>query len=312
MRLNVGIVLCTMLLTIPVARVGAQQEPRTQLIPKQPAPADARAEDRAAIRKVIDSFAKTFEGRDAKTLAAHFTDEGEFQNVQGAKLQGRAAMEQAFEEFFAKTPEVTAEVKPESLRFLSSNSAIEEGLVTVQRGPTELATHAHYTALVISDGGNWRIAQLSESPASHEPSIADLSWLIGQWKSAAGGAVEIETTYTWDPGKKFIVMRFKRKDADLDVTGTQIIGVDPATGMIHSWTFEASGGVGEADWIRDGDHWMLDAEGTLANGSTLFEYNILRRVDDDTLTWQSTDRLLDDRELPDLAPFKVTRIKIEK
>ncbi len=70
--------------------------------------------------------------------------------------------------------------------------------------------------------------------------------------------------------------------------------------------------MGEADWSRDGDHWVLDADGTLPDGRTLTETNILRRVDDDTFTWQSVDRLLDDSELPDLAPVKVTRVKPKK
>ena len=93
------------------------------------------------------------------------------------------------------------------------------------------------------------------------------------------------------------------------LSGTQVIGVDPATGELHSWTFEADGGVGEADWSRDGDHWVLDAAGTLTDGGTLTETNVLRRINDDTLTWQSVDRLLDDETIPDLAPVKVSRIK---
>ncbi len=306
MRLRV-VLLCISVFAIRMARVEAQAKPQPS--PDPSALAVDRAADRAAIRAAMDSFAKAFESRDAKSLAAHFTEQGEFQNVEGTTLQGQAALAQAFTKFFAKTPEVTAQVKPESLRFLSSQAAIEEGVVTVQRGPTELATNAYYTAFVVSENGTWRLAQLTEAPASDEPSMVELSWLVGQWKSIVDDGVEIETTYRWDPGKKFIVMQFKRKDANLDVSGTQIIGLDPATGRIHSWTFEATGGIGEADWIRDDEHWLLDASGTLADGRTLVETNILRRIDDDTLTWQSTDRMLDDVELDDSAPIKVQRIK---
>jgi hypothetical protein len=88
--------------------------------------------------------------------------------------------------------------------------------------------------------------------------------------------------------------------------------VDPATGALHTWTFEADGGVGEADWNRDGDHWVLDAAGTSSDGRQLTETNILRRVNDDTFTWQSVDRTLDDNTIPDLPPVKVTRVKTEK
>jgi hypothetical protein len=38
---------------------------------------------------------------------------------------------------------------------------------------------------------------------------------------------------------------------------------------------------------------------------------VLRRINDDTVTWQSVDRFFGDEEIPDLAPVKVTRIKPE-
>ena len=290
------------------ARVKTGAEPKAQ---RQSTPSDARTEDRAAIRAAIDSFAKTFEARDAKSLAAHWTAEGEFQNVQGAQFRGREALEHAFADFFSRTPEVKAELHPESLRFLSSNSAIEEGSVTVRRGLAEPATNARYSALVVREDDRWRLALLSESPKD-EVSIEDLGWLIGQWKSTRGEEAEIQTTYSWAPSKKFIHVLFTIKEADRAFTGSQVIGLDPATGAIHSWTFEANGGIGEADWSRDGDHWVLDAAATLADGSSLTQTNILRRVNDDTFTWQSIGRRLDDAEIADLAPVKVTRIKTEK
>src|SRR5262249_998487 len=120
---------------------------------------------------------------------------------------------------------------------------------------------------------------------------------------------EIRTTYSWAPSKKFIQAQFSIKEKELALTGSQVIGVDPATGAIHTWTFEADGGVGEADWNPDGDHWVLQAAGTLADGRTRTETNVLRRVNGDTFTWQSIGRQLGDAALSDLPPVKVTRIK---
>ncbi len=282
--------------------------------PKKPGAAvsSAHDDDRAAIRSAMQSFAKAFQSRDAKALAAHWTAEGEYRNQMGVTVRGREALEEGFSEFFAKTPEVEAEVHPGSLRFLASDLAIEEGSVTVRRGPVEPATTASYSALFVREDGSWRLAQLGESPEDDEPSIADLAWIIGEWKSLSGAGAEIRTTYSWAPNKRFIIAQFTIKEKELALTGSQVIGVDPATGALHTWTFEADGGVGEADWSPDGDQWVLDAVGTLADGSTLVETNILRRVDDDTFTWQSIDRTFDDTELADLAPVKVTRVKTEK
>jgi uncharacterized protein (TIGR02246 family) len=305
------LVSCVLLLLILTAGLSAAQPDKKS--PGQPSAAsEARAADRAAIREVIGSFAKAFEARDAKALAAHWTAEGEYRNAQGLTVQGREALEKGFANFFAKTPEVTAEVRPEGLRFLSRDSGIEEGTVTIRRGPTNPATNARYSALVVREGESWRLAQLSESAAEEKTTIEDLGWLIGQWKSTRGEGAEIQSRYSWAPGKKFIQVQFLIKEKDLALSGTQVIGVDPATGLLHSWTFEAGGGIGEADWARDGDHWVLDASGTLADGRSLTETNVLRRVNEDTFTWQSVDRTLDDEELADLAPVKVTRVKSEK
>lgn len=273
-----------------------------------PAPADPHAKDRAAIQAAMQSFVKTFESRDAKALAKHWTGEGEYENAQGVRVRGQAALENAFATFFGKTPEVFVTIKPATLRFFSKDSALEEGEVAVRRGTDDSLTDARYSALWTREGDVWRLARMSESPAP-EPTIEDLAWLIGQWKSSAGGAAEIKTTYAWAANKRFIHVRFSMAEKDLTVAGDQIIGIDPASGTIRSWTFTADGGVGETDWSRDGDHWVLEVEGTLADGRSLTETNILRRVGPDTFTLQSIDRHLEDTDLADLPPVKVTRIK---
>jgi uncharacterized protein (TIGR02246 family) len=286
-------------------RVRAGTEPKPQA---QAAAPDARDADRGAIRAAMDSFVKAFESRDAKALAGHWTDQGEYQTVEGARVKGRDALEKGFIAFFGRTPEVTARVDSEALRFLSGDSAIDEGKVSVRRGPTEPMTKARYSALFVRDNGRWQLAQLSES-SDDKASIEDLGWLIGQWKAASKGAADIETVYSWLPSKKFIQAQFTVKEKDHTFSGSQIIGVDPNSGLIHSWTFEADGGVAEADWRPDGDHWVLDATGTGSDGGTQKATNILRRVNNDTITWQSIDRTVADSQLPDLAPVKVTRVK---
>jgi uncharacterized protein (TIGR02246 family) len=280
----------------------AQDQPQGQ-----PAAADARNEDRAAIHAVLDSFVKTFESRDPKALAAHWTENGEYHSLEGAQVRGRDALEKGFTAFFARTPELKANVRHEALRFLSNDAAIEDGTATVQRGPLEPATNARYSALVVRENGQWRVAQLTESPGKSE-SIEDLGWLVGQWKSTGKEGADIQTAYSWHPSKKFLQAQFTITEKGRTFSGSQIIGVDPATGRIHSWTFEADGGVGEADWRRDGHEWVVDADGTLTDGRTLSETNLLRRVNDNTFTWKSTGRSLEDEILADLAPVKVTRL----
>lgn len=272
---------------------------------------DARQTDRTAIAATLESLTAAFTVRDAQALAAHWTAEGEYENENGVSVQGRELLANKFAELFAKTPEVKAELRPDSLKFLGRDTAVSKGSVSVKRGPTMPSTSARYSALLTREDGKWRLATLTES-AADSPAIADLSWLIGEWNSVIGEGAEIHSVYSWSKSKKFIYVDFTIKEKELALNGKQVIGVDPATGQIHSWTFEADGGVGETNWIRDGEHWVLEADGTLVDGRSLTETNVLRRINDDTITFQSTNRLLDGQEFPDLPPVKVTRARASK
>jgi uncharacterized protein (TIGR02246 family) len=290
------------------ARAGSELTPQAQApAPAPAAAADPHQADRAAIQATMQSFSKAFLARDARSLAAHWTSEGEYRNDAGVTVRGRAALERDFGQFFARTPELKVESSPGPLRFLASDAAVAEGSVAVRRGPTDPASRAQFTALLVREQGRWLLAQLSETAVS-EPSLADFAWMVGEWKSVDGQGAEIHTTYSWAPSKNFLHGQFQIRDKDLNLSGFQVIGFDPATGGIHSWTFEADGGIGEASWSLDGDHWVLDVDATLVDGSTLSATNILHRINNDTFTWQSTNRTLDDSPLPDLAPVKVSRV----
>jgi hypothetical protein len=90
--------------------------------------------------------------------------------------------------------------------------------------------------------------------------------------------------------------------------GTQVIGVDPASGAIRSWTFDADGGIGEATWAWDNGRWAIDSAGTLADGSGSTCLNFLTKTGADSFTWKSVKRTLSGQDLPDLGPVTVKRI----
>ena len=65
------------------------------------------------------------------------------------------------------------------------------------------------------------------------------------------------------------------------MAGTQVIGVDPSTGTIRSWTFDADGGIGEATWSWDDGRWAIDSDATLADGSDSTALNFLTKTGPD-------------------------------
>jgi len=271
---------------------------------------DPRAADKAAIQNATKAFVKAFEKGDAKAVAAHWTTEGEYIDDDGTILRGRANIEKSYTEFFKKHANLKAEVESESIRFISRDSAIEEGHFKVRTGKKEEQTQSRYSVLHVREGDKWLMAVVREWP-SQGISLRDLDWLVGTWSAKRNG-VEVISTYEWDKNKVYLNGRFTIKEKDGSTSGTKRIAKDPSTGFLRSWTFENDGEFGEATWSRDGTKWIVEASGVLTDGSTMTATNILVRIDDDNFTWQTLNRVLNDTELPDVAPIKVTRVKASK
>ena len=268
---------------------------------------DDRKEDIAAIKKTMDSFAKAFEKGDAKVVAEHWTPEGEYVSDDGSKFEGREELEKLYGEFFAKHKNLKVEIEMETLRFPSSTTAIEEGYFKLKKSKAGEFATSKYTVLHVKEGGKWLMAVVREWPSAGL-TLRDIDWLIGTWEAKRDG-VEVTTTYHWDEGKHFILANFTIKEKDRNLKGKQIIAKDSATGGLRSWTFEVEGGFGEAAWHRDGKKWVMEAAGTQPDGSRLTSTNIMTPVDENNFLWQAVDRTLDDEDMPDLPPIKVTRVK---
>src|SRR5262249_20872068 len=163
---------------------------------------------------------------------------------------------------------------------------------------------------VVRGGGRWEVGSVREwvpDPAT-DVSVKDIEWLIGNW-TAKGEGGELRISYTFDENKMFIHGKYSlTKDGKVVHSGTQIIGKDP-TGGLRSWVFDGSGTFGDSTWTRDGKKWVIEADGTLPDGSEITAVNVLIPLGPDAFTWQSTKRTAGGVELPDQPPVKGTRGK---
>jgi uncharacterized protein (TIGR02246 family) len=286
---------------------GAPAGPGADSPKAKPGEEDTRQADRAAIRKASDAFLKAFTNGDARAVAASWTPEGEFIAGDGSTLRGRAAIEKAYGEFFAKNPRPEAETEIQSLRFVSRDTAAEEGFFKVRLGKNEAKTTSRYSVLHVRENGQWLMAIVREWPIE-AASLHDLEWLIGTW-SAKREDVAVHTTYEWLWNKSFIRVQFEIKGKEQTHTGFQLIGKDPALGLLRSWTFDSEGGFGEAHWTRDGKKWLLDSAGVHPDGSTQAASILLTPVDPDTFVYHVVSRTIDGQESDTLPPIKITRVK---
>jgi uncharacterized protein (TIGR02246 family) len=265
------------------------------------------AADEAAIKGAGRSFAKAYMSGDAKGLAGHWTEKGEYFADDGTSIRGRANIEAAYADLFAnQKAKMKAQVETSSIRFPSKDTAIEEGYFKVWKG-TDAPISTRYTILHVREQGKWLMAVVRELP-SEGVTLRDLDWLIGNWE-AQRGDTEIRTTYEWWGDKTFIRVNITLKEKNRTTSGFQMIGKDRSSGQLRSWTFDPDGSFAEATWTRDGKKWLLDSAAVLETGTVVAGTNILTRIDDDTFTFQSVDRTVGGTDAPDIPPVRVVRVK---
>jgi uncharacterized protein (TIGR02246 family) len=142
------------------------------------------AADQSAIKTAGQSFLKAYMDGDAKALAAHWTENGEYVADDGTTIRGRANIEKAYGELFGKKKARSeAEIEVTSIRFPSKDTAIEEGYFKLRTGK-EAATTSKYTVLHVREGGKWLMAVVREWPREGT-SLRELDWLIGTWRPNA-------------------------------------------------------------------------------------------------------------------------------
>lgn len=262
-----------------------------------------RAADRTAVRDRTQEFLKTLAKGDPKKVAALWTATGEY--VRGdLTIRGRSNIEKAYAEHLKKKQPGAVTVEGESIRFLSDDTAVQEGVFVVKRPNPAETMRSVFSILYVRSGGKWYFGLVREWPEA--PSLQDLAWLAGSWKFQSDGA-ETRMVVEWTESKKYLLCRTTYKSDDQTTTATQILAVHPATGAIQSWTFESDGSLGEAVWSRTDKGWTAKVTSYTADGAKATATTTLTPVDENAFSFQSTERTVDGEKAADVGPIKVTR-----
>ncbi len=294
----------------PAAQAQNVVKPAAEKASKAAEP-DPRAADRAAIRKTTLGFTEAFQKSDAAAAAAFMTSGAELIPGDAEPIRGREAIQKAYAAHFAKNSRPRISVEPASLDFPSRDTAIEEGVMTIISADKDAeSTRNEYQILYVREDGKWYLASVRETPIE-KTGLEDLAWLIGTW-SAKQPQAEVHTTYEWFGNKSFILARFSVREKETTVTGMQVIGTDPATGELRTWTFEFDGGFGEGTCVRDGKQWIFETSTALTDARVMAASNILVRVNKDTFTWQPVNLEIDGEQISNLPPVKVVRVEAKK
>lgn len=266
--------------------------------------------EESVIRAAVESYAAAYNRGDAKAVASHWSESGDWISPSGQRFQGRQAIEEEMVSLFAENKGVKIEVINPSIRMVSSDVAMEEGTVRVIR-PAEPPSDSTYLAIHVKKDGHWKLdsvreTDLPEVPAASSP-LQDLAWLVGEWGDQSPDA-EIAAKVTWTKNKTFLSYAFKASAPGMDdLEGTQIIGWDPAAGTIRSWMFDSDGGFGEGIWTKKDKGWIVKFSQVLPDGRKASATNIYTLVDANTFNWKSIGRKVGEDFLPNVEEVKVVR-----
>ncbi|QDU77456.1 hypothetical protein Pan97_45260 [Bremerella volcania] len=269
-------------------------------------------EDEAAILAAVDSYAATFNKGDAKALAEHWTENGEFVTPAGDVLKGRKALEDDFAAYFKDKAGAKLELVQTQIKMLSPHVASETGIARVILEGEE-PSETMYEAIHVKTAEGWRIDTVKEDAVpeaapTHYEQLQALQWMIGTWVDDAQEGVTVETTGRWTKNNNFIVRSFRVFVQDqVDFEGTQVVGWDPSAGAIRSWTFDSDGGFGVGRWSNSGNRWTVQALNVLPDGRRGSSTNIYDLLDENTIEFKSIGRQVDGELLPSIDTFTIVR-----
>lgn len=299
------------------------QDKKTPRPRQSPTPSNTAADGKAGLPKTEDvaraevtasarRFVADYNQHDSKAAASGFTQGAEFITENGTTVRGRDAIERHFAAVFSAFPNAHIDLQVESVHFVTSNVAIEEGQVEFAATPGAPAETSRYMAVHVLEAGHWLLARTRDfssaaAPRTNHERLRELEWLVGEWLEEGEDSL-IATACRWSNDRNYLLQEFTiRIGGQPPVTGSTRIGWDPITQQIKSWTFDSDGGYSEGLWTRGNEQWVLKSRGVTHLGRHHSGTSILRRVDSSTLSWESRDRVEAGLLVADRGPLLVKR-----
>lgn len=283
---------------------------------QQQSTAPAQGQEGTGYGPRAQAFIAAFNKGDAKAVAAFWTPEGDYTDQAGHKYKGRAALEKLYSRVFAERKGAKLKIIVTSLRLVTADVAIEEGITEVTPGEGGLPTAAKFTAVLVKKDGQWYFESVHDAvaqPPSNADHFEDLQWVLGDWAGEETKGESFRCGFAWAENKNFIVCSFATTLSGVPVLGgTQWICWDATEKKIRSFSFYSGGGIGEGVWSNTGKTWQIKTTAKSADGKRISATNTITQIDADTMTWQMTEVLVDGKAMPDAPATKLKRVKASR
>lgn len=291
------------LFTSLAAGRGLAQQPKAAAAP-------AVSADEQQVRQGVTAFVEQFNAHKADAVAALFRPDARMTLRDGTQFDGRDEIKKSFEAAFADTPKCAISVVVDSIRFLTSDVAVEEGSTSTFPDGETLTAKSRYTVVHLKKDGRWlmqSVRVVEEESLSAYGELQPLEWLIGEWIDE-GRTESVHTTFRWDDNKSFLLEEFQVvRKGSVVLKGSQRIGWDPQAKQIRSWTFDSAGGFGEATWTPADGSWICKARAVTADGTSASATRTLIKATNDRVIWMATERMAGNEQLDNLAVTMVRK-----
>ena len=304
-----------LILSATVRPVTSQDQPPRKPAEAPPVGGQAAASqepnpDERAIGDVLGSFIKAYNAKDAEALGALFTPGAEIEDEDGDVTRGRDAIVARFTKIFGDGQSGTLNVATESLRFLGTDLAIEEGTTSVTIGAGDPTRTNRYSVLYAREGGRWFHARIrDEQPDEVSPheQLRQLEWMLGEWVNESDDGI-VKTHCKWSDNGNFLLREFDVKvEGRIALRGTQRIGWDAQRKQFRMWVFDDRGGFADGLMSRDGERWVTNASGVRSDGQSVSVTTAIMPLGKDRILWQTLDRTVDGEGVPGTDQFYLVR-----
>lgn len=272
-----------------------------------------QAAAKKAIREAGRSYLKAFADGDAKKVAEHWAENGEFFGSSGRHVKGRENIEKEYADYFATHPGQKLNPSRRQIRFIQPDVAIVTGVSSVSPAPPGPPSKCTYSAILVKQDGRWLMDNVRETmtftPSNYEK-LADLEWLVGHWTYSGDSdfVKSADVSCRWSRNKNYLLRKYTIRLAHEEThSGMQRIGWDPIAGSVCSWMFSSDGSHTEGLWTKDDDRWVIQSRGVLRDGRKISATNIVTPIDADVFTFQSINRMMDGKPEPNVGPIEIKR-----
>lgn len=286
---------------LPVAKAAAQEKAP----PPELTTSSAHRDDERMIRQGAEKYCAAYDKGDLDTLISFWAPDGEYIDENGKVTRGREAIRALLAKNRKENPASKLQLRIQSFRFLKPDVVMEEGQakVTYRDGTTDTG---RFIAAQVKNEGTWLLSSVRDLPGETEEAqptpydkLKELEWMVGDWTDADRQGV-VQASCRWAENKSFLLQQYSVTHGDKVFQISQRIGWDPVNEQIHSWYFDSLGGFGEGVWTREGNKWIIDAAGVLADGRSGSGRDTWRLVNDTSVIWQSRDRQVNNQPLADV------------